>query len=158
MRGKTETAAIFRTVVEIYESDFDLYRPSHSNKLQICSEVVSTNVSRNNSKNVSHSNSKRIKVGFQNLKFKCKTGVRAPSSVNLKTFPSGLTAKTISCVDFKIWTKFQKFFSTTSIILLMVLYQPCVKTDLTILKTCTITKKNIISSRLKIMKSTLLMI
>ena len=66
MRSKeNETAAIFKTVVEIYEADLHLYRPTRSNKLKICSEVVSRNVSLQNSKNVSKSNSKKTEVGFQ---------------------------------------------------------------------------------------------
>ena len=60
-----DTAAIFKTVVEIYESDFQLYRSIRSNKLKICSEVVSRNVSLQNSKNVSRTNSKKNEVGFQ---------------------------------------------------------------------------------------------
>ena len=62
---ENDTAAIFKTVVEIYESDFQLYRSSRSNKLKICSEVVSRNVSLQNSKNVSRNNSKKTEVGFQ---------------------------------------------------------------------------------------------
>ena len=62
---ENETAAIFKTVVEIYEADLHLYRPTRSNKLKICSEVVSRNVSLKNSKNVSKSNSKKTEVGFQ---------------------------------------------------------------------------------------------
>ena len=66
MRGKeNETAAIFKTVVEIYEADLHLYRPTRSNKLKICSEVVSRNVSLQNSKAVSKTNSKKTEVGFQ---------------------------------------------------------------------------------------------
>ena len=62
MRSKeNDTAAIFQTVVEIHKSDFQLYRSSRSNKLKICSEVVSRNVS----KNVSRNNSKNTEVGFQ---------------------------------------------------------------------------------------------
>ena len=62
---ENDAAAIFKTVVEIYESDFQLYRSSPSNKLKICSEVVSRNVSLQNSKNVSKTNSKKTEVGFQ---------------------------------------------------------------------------------------------
>ena len=66
MRSKeNDTAAIFQTVVEIHESDFQLYRSSRSNKLKICSEVVSRSVSLQNSKNVSRTNSKKNEVGFQ---------------------------------------------------------------------------------------------
>ena len=66
MSGKeNDTAAIFKTVVEIYESDYQLYRSSRSNKLKICSEVVSRSVSLQNSKNVSKTNSKKTEVGFQ---------------------------------------------------------------------------------------------
>ena len=62
---ENDTAAIFKTVVEIYESDYQLYRSSRSNKLKICSEVVSRSVSLQNSKNVSKTNSKKTEVGFQ---------------------------------------------------------------------------------------------
>ena len=66
MSGKeNDTAAIFKTVVKIYESDYQLYRSSRSNKLKIWSEVVSRNVSLQNSKNVSRTNSKKTEVGFQ---------------------------------------------------------------------------------------------
>ena len=98
---ENETAAIFEAVVDIYQSDFDLYRSSHSNKgsfqkttntvlfialykfsiwkryqLKICSEVVSRNISLQNSQNVSKKTSKKIERirrqndivrGFQNL-------------------------------------------------------------------------------------------
>ena len=66
MRSKeNDTAVIFKAVVEIHESDFQLYRPSRSDKLKICSEVVLRNVSLRNSKNGSRTNSKKTEVGFQ---------------------------------------------------------------------------------------------
>ena len=69
MKSKeNDTAAIFKTVVEIYESDLRLYRPSRSNKLKICSEAVTRNVSLQNSKNVSKSNSKKTEEKFDRLK------------------------------------------------------------------------------------------
>ena len=69
MKSKeNDTAAIFKTVVEIYESDLRFYRPSRSNKLKICSEAVTRNVSLQNSKNVSRSNSKKTEEKFERLK------------------------------------------------------------------------------------------
>ena len=69
MKSKeNDTAAIFKTVVEIYESDLRLYRPSRSNKLKICSEAVTRNVSLQNSKNISKSNSKKTEEKFERLK------------------------------------------------------------------------------------------
>ena len=69
MKSKeNDTAAIFTTAVEIYESDLRLYRPSRSNKLKICYEAVTRNVSLQNSKNISKSNSKKTEEKFERLK------------------------------------------------------------------------------------------
>ena len=69
MKSKeNDTAAIFKTVVEIYESDLRLYRSSRSNKLKICFEAVTRNVSLHNSKNISKSNSKKTEEKFDRLK------------------------------------------------------------------------------------------